>query len=180
MKILVFSDIHGDSDCLQKMIQIFENEKFDLMIIPGDFINHGPRNGLPPHFDQKKCVEILNDYREKIVAIKGNCDSEVDQMLINFPILSDYTQLFFESMRIFVHHGHKNEYSEENLAKFLPRSTDKQKMLVISGHTHIPVLKESEGITFLNPGSITFPKGGSEKSYAVIDTESGIIEIRTL
>ena len=59
MKILVFSDIHGDSDCLQKMIQIFENKKFDFMIIPGDFINHGPRNGLPPHFDQKKCVEIL-------------------------------------------------------------------------------------------------------------------------
>ncbi len=175
MKLLVFSDIHGDSLQLRKMLEIFKSGDFDLMIIPGDFINHGPRNGLPENFNQKECVELLNSYKEKIVAIRGNCDSEVDQMLLAFPMMSDYTQLFFPKMRIFVHHGHLAQYNQENLAKLLPVSTEQNKTLVISGHTHIPVLEEKDGITFLNPGSITFPKGGSEKSYAEIDTESGKI-----
>ncbi|MCR5698954.1 MAG: phosphodiesterase [Treponemataceae bacterium] len=177
MKVLIFSDIHGDIDTLQKMIEVFENGKFNLMIITGDFINHGPRNGLPAHFDQKQCVELLNRYKDKIIAVRGNCDSEVDQMLLEFPIMCDYTQLFFDSMRIFVHHGHKSEYSAENLKKLLPKSSDKSRTIIISGHTHIPVNEEKDGFTFLNPGSITFPKGGSQKSYAIIDTENGEIKL---
>ena len=197
MKILVFSDIHGDIAQLEKMIGIFEGsssegegncgqkfEKFDLMIIPGDFLNHGPRNGLPPHFDQKACAELLNRYRDKIVAVRGNCDSDVDQILLGFPMMCDYTQLFFDGkdccMRLFVHHGHKAEYASDALAKLLPTSNENCRTLVISGHTHVPVLEEKNGVTFLNPGSITFPKGGSEKSYAVIDTESGKIELKNI
>ena len=194
MKILVFSDIHGAIEPLEKMISIFENEKYDLMLIAGDFLNHGPRNGLPPNYDPKKCAELLNRYGDKIVCVRGNCDSEVDQMMMTFPVLCETTQLFFKSdcatstststststatataMRIFMHHGHRYDY--ESVEKMLPPSDDKSKTIVLSGHTHIPVLEEKDGYIFLNPGSITFPKGGSKAGYAKIETESCKIEL---
>ena len=183
MKILVFSDIHGCFFQLQKMLEIFETGNFDKMIIAGDFNNHGPRNGVPENYDPKICTELLNKKADKIIAVRGNCDAEVDQMILNFPMMNDCTQVFFEtlqSMRIFIHHGHLEQYSKENLVRLLPTSNEKCKTLVISGHTHIPVLEEENGITWLNPGSITFPKGGSKTSYAVIDTENAKIEIKTL
>ena len=189
MNLLVFSDIHVCFYTLQQMIDIFNNgiddKKFDLMLIAGDYDNHGPRNGVPQDYDPMKCAEILNAYADKIVGIRGNCDSEVDQMILKFPMMNESSQLFFESdsgkkMRIFMHHGHLAQYNSENLAKILPASNDSVKTVILSGHTHIPVNEEKNGYHFLNPGSITFPKGGSKKSYATIDTESRRIEIRTL
>ena len=180
MKILVFSDIHGCFSSLEKILSIFNNEHFDKMIIAGDYNNHGPRNGVPQNYDPKKVTEMLNSYADKIICVRGNCDSEVDQMILNFPMLNESAQVFFDTMRIFVHHGHLSQYNQENLTRLIPASTNTCKTLVISGHTHIPVLEENNGITFLNPGSITFPKGGSVASYAQIDTETNKIELKEL
>lgn len=187
MKILVFSDIHGAAAPLEKIIEIFENEKFDMMIICGDYINYGPRNGIPVGYDPQKCIKILNTYSRKILGIRGNCDSEVDQMLLSFPILGDYAQLVVPpsknnsiGMRFFIHHGHLEKYSRKNLSDFVSPHDENFQSIVISGHTHIPIFEEENGYIFLNPGSITFPKGDSLPSYIEINTETNNITQKTI
>lgn len=170
MKIYVISDIHGSFDFLQKVLEKVENTKESYILILGDELYHGPRNPLPEGYNPKKTAELLNQYREKIIAIRGNCDSEVDQMMLEYPILSDYTTIFLEGKKIFATHGHI--YNEDKLPKLSKGD------IFIYGHTHLPVAKKVNDIYILNPGSISLPKGGNKNSYGVF--ENGNFFIKSL
>ncbi|MGL5088811.1 MAG: phosphodiesterase [Cetobacterium sp.] len=170
MKIFVISDIHGSSYFLKKALEAYEKEKADYILILGDELYHGPRNYLPQDYNPKEVSEILNKYKQKIIAVRGNCDSEVDQMLLEYPMMSDYTILLMNGKRIFATHGHI--YSEEKLPNL------SQNDVFIYGHTHLPVAYKKENIFILNPGSITLPKGGNLNSYGIF--KGGFFYIKSL
>ena len=170
MKFLILSDIHGSASCLQTALDSFE--KFcDAIILCGDYLNHGPRNPLPEGWDTKKTAAILNTHKAKIICVRGNCDSEVDQMMLEFPCLNAYTTLFLpgkvDLRRLFIHHGHL--YAREELEKWLPKGS-----VVISGHTHVTVMEESNEIFYFNPGSVSLPKCNDGKTCGILEqTENG-------
>ncbi len=170
MKIFVISDIHGSSYFLKKVLEAYKRENANYILILGDELYHGPRNPLPVEYNPKEVAEILNTYKEKIIAVRGNCDSEVDQMLLQYPIMGDYTTLFLDNKRIFATHGHI--YGEDNLPDM------SQGDIFIYGHTHLPVAYEKNGIYILNPGSISLPKGGNKNSYGLF--ENGFFYIKDL
>ena len=162
MKLLIASDIHGDAECLDHILSVFENEKCDKLLLLGDILYHGPRNDIPKGYDPKKVISLLNDKREIILAVRGNCDTEVDQMVLNFPILADYCCLSLDGITVFATQGHKF-----NTASPLPISKGD---ILLHGHTH--VLKcESFGNEnyYLNPGSISIPKEGNPRSYMIYE-----------
>lgn len=167
MKYLVVSDIHGSLPRLEQVLNFFEKNKYDMLLILGDILNYGPRNGLPVGLDPNGIVERLNNLSDKIVAVRGNCDSEVDQMLLKFPILSDYLILVSEGKRIFLTHGHK--YNPDN-------RTELGIEILFYGHTHLWCLEEKDGIIVCNTGSVTFPKGGNAPTFATIDED--LIRVR--
>ena len=164
----VISDVHGNAENLEKALNVADVNNADFLIFLGDFLNHGPRNGLPSVYDPMYIVKLLNSVKEKIIAVRGNCDSEVDSAVLEFPIDATYNTLVINGRKAFMTHGHR--YDETD-AEFIGLSEGD---IFMSGHTHCPVLKKNRsGIYVLNPGSITFPRGGSDKSMAVID-ENGI------
>ncbi len=161
MKLVFISDIHGSLKYAQKAIEIFNKEKGDYLIILGDILYHGPRNPLPEEYNPKEVANLLNEYWDKIIAVRGNCDSEVDAMIIKFPIMADYSIILHENRRFFITHGHiYNEKDKPNI------STGD---VLIHGHTHIPIIKEVDGIHIINPGSITYPKENNPHSYGVLE-----------
>ena len=163
MKYLVISDIHGSALSLETALKNFEKE-CDLIVLCGDYLNHGPRNPLPDGWDTKKTAALLNEKKQKIVCVRGNCDSEVDQMMLTFPCLNAYTSIFTDNgRRIFVHHGHL--YTHEELSELLPPKT-----LVISGHTHVTLMEEDGGLFYFNPGSISLPKCDDGKTCGIVET----------
>lgn len=178
MLVQVISDIHGSYDDLRTAIDSFAPRKPDLLLLCGDFLNHGPRNPLPQGYDTQATAALLNAYKARIVCVRGNCDSEVDQMLLEFPCLNAYSTLLFPGSdgarlngRVFVHHGHL--FDRAQLAAWLPRGT-----LVVSGHTHVPVLEEADGLWYLNPGSVAIPKCAEGKTCALIEAdENGIARV---
>lgn len=161
MKIFFMSDIHGSEYYLNKALEAYEREKCEYIVILGDILYHGPRNDIPKGYNPKSVANTLNKLKNKIMCVKGNCDGEVDQMMIEFPILCDYSTMFYNGKRLFLTHGHK--YNKNNM---LP--IDKGDV-IISGHTHVPVCEEIEGIYFINPGSITFPKENTKHSYGILE-----------
>ncbi|MCR5123606.1 MAG: phosphodiesterase [Treponema sp.] len=167
MKTLVISDIHGSSSSLRTALDSFPD--FDLLMICGDYLNHGPRNPLPDGWNPKEVASILNPLADKIICVRGNCDSEVDEMVLTFPCLNAYTNVFFGRSRIFVHHGHL--YDREKLCAWLPSGT-----IVISGHTHVTLMEEDGGLFFFNPGSISLPKCVDGKTCGLIETDEGGIK----
>ncbi len=170
MKILVISDIHGSASALRTALESFP--EFDLLVLCGDYLNHGPRNPLPEGWDTKETAAILNTLADKIVCARGNCDSEVDEMMLSFPCLAAYTNIVLAQKkaqensvnRIFVHHGHL--YDREKLKSWLPANT-----LVVSGHTHVTVLEKDGGLVFFNPGSISLPKCADGKTCGIIEAD---------
>lgn len=162
MKIFVISDIHGSIYYLNKALECFIKEEADYILILGDILYHGPRNPLPKDYNPKLVAKKLNLYKNKIIALRGNCDSEVDQILLEFPIMSDFTNLFLGGKRIFATHGHL--FTENKL----PIG---QGDILISGHTHLP-LAEKKNIYIFNPGSITLPKGKNLNSYGILTSSS--------
>ena len=172
MLIQVISDIHGSAPDLQAALDAFSARKPDVLLLCGDFLNHGPRNDLPAGYDTRKTAALLNAHKDKIICVRGNCDSEVDQMMLEFPCLNAYTTLFFGAGgaklngRIFVHHGHL--YDRAQLKKWLSAGT-----LVVSGHTHVTVLEEEDGLFYFNPGSISIPKCADGKTFGAIETDGG-------
>ena len=171
MKYLLFSDIHGCLPTLEKVLDFFEKEKCDMMCIMGDIINYGPRNRIPEGIDPKGIVERLNALADKIVAVRGNCDAEVDQMLLDFPIMETYALLVDQGKRYLLTHGHI--YNKENMPKG-PYDA------IIYGHSHlwelshvdVPSLQEGgQPIrrAVCNTGSITFPKGGNVPTFATLE-----------
>ena len=170
MKYLIVSDIHGSMPSLQRVLDHFEQGQYDMMLILGDILNYGPRNGVPEGLNAPAIVEALNKLSDKIVAIRGNCDSEVDQMLLNFPIMGDYAMVVDEGKRLFLTHGHK--YTADDA---LVKGVD----LFFSGHTHLWKLEQETGKPMVcNTGSITFPKGGNVATFA--SYEKGVVNILTL
>lgn len=161
MKLFIISDIHGSLYYLKKVMEIFEKEKCDKLVILGDELYHGPRNPLPKDYSPKEVIEILNGYRDKIIAVRGNCDSEVDQMVLKYPIMSDYSMIYLDGKRIYLTHGHI--YNKDNP---LPMSSGD---ILIYGHFHIPMIEQKDGMLFLNPGSISLPKNNSEHSFAILE-----------
>ncbi len=170
MKLFFLSDIHGSISCLNRALAAFEREGADYLVSLGDLMYHGPRNPLPEDYDPKEVAARLNSVKDKIVTVRGNCDSEVDQMLVEFPILAEYVILFHEGRRIFVTHGHHHNMDQ------LPALS--QGDVFIQGHTHVPVADERGGIYLLNPGSITLPKENFPASYGVL--EGSLFEVKTL
>ncbi|QUI21710.1 phosphodiesterase [Vallitalea pronyensis] len=159
MKLMFVSDIHGSNYYADKAIEKFKEEKADYMVLLGDLLYHGPRNPLPKDYAPSKVLLLLNQYKDKIVAVRGNCDSEVDQMVLEFPMMSDYTIIFDGTRRIFATHGHG--FNEGNM----PPLQDGD--MLIHGHTHIPVAKEVSGKYIMNPGSISLPKEDYPNSYGI-------------
>ncbi len=160
MKCMIVSDIHGSLEDLKKVIEIYEQENMDKLILLGDLLYHGPRNPIPAGYNPIEVAHLLNHYKDKIIAVRGNCDSEVDQMVIEFPIQADYSELFIDGHRFFITHGHL--YNEDSLP--LLNEGD----IIMYGHFHNPIAKKENGITIFNPSSITFPKVG-EKSFGVYE-----------
>ena len=172
MKYLVVSDIHGCKPALDKVLSFYRDGGYDMMLILGDILNYGPRNGVPEGLDAMAICESLNSMASDIVAIRGNCDSEVDQMLLDFPIMSDCsTVVLQDGKRCFLTHGHI--FSPEKLP-----STGMD--VFFSGHTHLWKLeREENGRIICNTGSITFPKGGNLPTFATIE-EEGSVCVRSL
>lgn len=172
MKFFVLSDIHGDASCCKKALDIFKQSDCSSLLLLGDILYHGPRNDLPDAYNPKKVIELLNPLSDKIIAVKGNCDGEVDQMVLNFPILSSCNQLYLKNKKVFMTHGHT--ISKANLP-FLPSDS-----IFLYGHTHIPEAAKEDNLIFLNPGSVSIPKGNFPSSYAILTENSfHIFELET-
>lgn len=157
MKYLIVSDIHGASDSTEFILDIFEKEKCDQILLLGDVLYHGPRNDLPAFYNPKKVISLLNPYKDKIICVKGNCEAEVDQMVLDFKIL-DFYDSTINDIKCHLEHGHHLDEYNGNAS------------LVLYGHTHIPDnTNDIRGFRKINPGSITIPKNNSKRGYAIWD-----------
>lgn len=162
MRIMCVSDIHGDINAMDRIREKFVEEGADRLLILGDILYHGPRNDLPEGYDPKKVTSVLNSMKDRIIAVRGNCDTEVDQMVLEFPIMADYVIIISGEKEIFATHGH--HYSPESLPPAM-----RPGMIFLSGHTHVTVDEVRDGIRFMNPGCLPIPKEGSVPSYIIID-----------
>ncbi len=156
MKYLLVSDIHGCKTTLEKVLSFYDTLHCNMLCVLGDILNYGPRNSIPKGIDPKGIAELLNKQNNNIIAIRGNCDSEVDQMLLDFPILSTYIILVDEGKKLFLTHGHI--YNKDNMPKGKFDA-------IIYGHTHLWELTNKNNTLICNTGSITFPKGGNQPTF---------------
>ncbi len=160
MKLFFASDIHGSAYYARKMIEMYEKEQCDQIILLGDLLYHGPRNPLPKEYDPKAVSALLNQYKEKIITVRGNCDSEVDQMMIDFPILATYAQLLVDGHRFYITHGHV--YNKDAMP---PLSKND---VLVYGHFHVPIACRQDDIYIFNPSSVSLPKEGTN-SYGIYE-----------
>jgi len=165
MKYLIASDIHGSAYYCKKLLQLYEMVQANALVLLGDILYHGPRNELPRDYNPKEVIALLNDFvkKNRILCVRGNCDAEVDQMVLNFPILANYAVIELGGHFTYLTHGHV--MGEENPPKL------KEGDILIQGHTHIPKHSQKDGVLFLNPGSISIPKANSYNG-CVIYTDS--------
>jgi len=161
MKIFVASDIHGSAYYCRLLLEKFKQESADRILLLGDILYHGPRNDLPREYAPKQVIELLNPLKEKLFCVRGNCDTEVDQMVLNFPILADYCILPVGKKLIYATHGHI--FNPDNLP---PLSNGD---ILLNGHTHVPKCTEYESYIYMNPGSVSIPKENSPHSYMIIE-----------
>jgi len=160
VKLFFISDIHGSLYYLKKALELYRAEQPDALVILGDELYHGPRNPLPRGYDPKEVAALLNSLSDKILAVRGNCDSEVDQMVLDFPIMADYTIYHTGSRKLFLTHGHI--FGEGKLPAL--NAGD----VFFYGHTHIPVAKKKGDIYIINPGSVSLPKEGTPHSAGIL------------
>lgn len=161
MKIMVASDIHGSAYYCQKMTEAYKNSGAQKLLLLGDILYHGPRNDLPKEYAPKKVIEMLNNISDEILCVRGNCDSEVDQMVLKFNIMAEYAIIYDGERMIFATHGHK--FNKDNLPSL------KKGDILLHGHTHIPENESIDGITVMNPGSVSIPKENSWHGYMIIE-----------
>ena len=170
MRLMFASDIHGDIIGATKTFAAFEREKAEKLILLGDLLYFGPRNTLKESYNPQAVIKLLNENKEKILTVRGNCDAEVDQMVLEFPIMAEYAYLCIDGFSIFLTHGHKTNKENANL---------KQNEILIHGHTHVLCIENfGEGNLYINPGSTTYPKENNPPSYMVYD--NGAFEIKHL
>lgn len=161
MKIMIASDIHGSAKYCEKMLDRAKAEGAQKLLLLGDLLYHGPRNDLPEGYAPKAVIAMLNAVKTQLLCVRGNCDAEVDQMVLEFPIMADYALLPLGSASIYATHGHI--YSEEK-----PPALQAGDIL-LCGHTHIPACVRHEDFYYLNPGSVSLPKGESERGYMLLE-----------
>lgn len=161
MKILIASDIHGSAYYCRSLLERYREEKPDKLLLLGDILYHGPRNDLPREYAPKEVLAMLNEMKEEILCVCGNCDTEVDQMVLEFPILADYCILYAGNRMIFATHGHQHNTTHPPMLK--------EGDILLHGHTHVPVLEEFDGKYYINPGSVSIPKENSAHSYMVLE-----------
>ena len=170
MKLLFASDLHGSAYYAEKLQQLAEQENPQRVILLGDLLYHGPRNDLPRGYDTKRTAAILNGMKHKLLTVRGNCEAEVDQMVLDFPVLADYAALFLDGRMVFLTHGHV--YNEQNLPPLGEGD------VLIHGHTHVRAAQRRDTYFFLNPGSISIPKGDGIHSYMIY--EEGVFSTKDL
>ncbi|RCX00661.1 MULTISPECIES: phosphodiesterase [Kosakonia] len=170
MKLMFASDIHGSLPATERVLELFAQSDARWLVILGDVLNHGPRNALPEGYAPAQVAERLNEQASRIVAVRGNCDSEVDQMLLTFPITAPWQQVLLPERRLFLTHGHLFGPDDEP-----PLAAGD---VLVYGHTHIPVAEKRGDIFHFNPGSVSIPKGGFAASYGML--EEDVLRVITL
>ncbi len=161
MKLMIASDLHGSAYYTRVLVQRAAQEQPDKLVLLGDLLYHGPRNDLPREYAPKQVIELLNPLAGKLLCVRGNCDCEVDQMVLTFPVLADYGVLFLDGRAVYLTHGHVI-----NTQHPLPFSDGD---ILLHGHTHVPVCEKQENYWYLNPGSVSIPKHGSRHSYMLYE-----------
>jgi len=175
MGLLIASDIHGSASATKKLVEAFKKEEAEYLVLLGDLLYHGPRNPLPDEYHPASVIERLNPFKEKIIAVRGNCDSEVDQKMLKFPITSDSQTIPLKGSKLFITHGHLFDPTPD-----LSQTPDHlvEGDIFAFGHVHLPILEVNEkGILVLNPGSVTLPREGHPPTYALLGKDR--IQIKT-
>jgi len=164
MKLMIASDLHGSAYYVKKLMDAYRAEKPDKLLLLGDLLYHGPRNALPEDYSCPDVADQLNAIKEQIIAVRGNCDAEVDQMVLDFPIMADYTLLQVNGLTLFATHGHLwNEDCPPKMA---------EGTVLLNGHIHVPACNVHGRYLYINPGSTSIPKGGSVGSYLVLEEKT--------
>ncbi len=163
MKLMFASDIHGSGYYCRKMVEAWKKEEAGRLILLGDLLYHGPRNDLPKDYAPKEVIAQLNAVKNEICAVRGNCEAEVDQMVLDFPVMADYSIIIEGKRTIYATHGHL--YNEEHLPPL------KEGDVLIHGHTHVLCAEQRETYTLLNPGSVSIPKEGNPPTYGILDKD---------
>ena len=163
MKLMFASDIHGSAYYCRKMLEAYQAEEAGRLILLGDILQHGPRNDLPKEYAPKEVIAMLNPMKNDICAVRGNCEAEVDQMVLDFPVMADYALILYGERNLYATHGHI--YNENNLPPL------KNGDILIHGHTHVLKAEKREDYTLLNPGSVSIPKEGNPPSYAILEDD---------
>lgn len=161
MKWMIASDIHGSAKWCRELLAAFDREQADRLLLLGDILYHGPRNDLPEEYAPKEVIALLNARKDRLACVRGNCDCEVDQMVLEFPVLADYCLLPVGKHLVYATHGHV--YNESNLPPLMPGD------ILLHGHTHIPCCNRHETYTYLNPGSVSIPKEQSPHGYMILE-----------
>jgi len=161
MRLMIASDIHGSAYYCSRMLDAFDRSGAERLLILGDILYHGPRNDLPRDYAPKQVIAMLNPYADRILSVRGNCEAEVDQMVLDFPVLADYAVIFVDGRTMYATHGHV--YNEKNLPPLTKGD------ILLNGHTHIPVFTDHGDYIFVNPGSVSIPKGDSAHSYMIYE-----------
>ena len=161
MKWFIASDIHGSAYYCRQLLRAWEREGADRILLLGDLLYHGPRNDLPRDYAPKEVIAMLNERAKDILCVRGNCEAEVDQMVLSFPVLADYALLETAGHLVFATHGH--HFNEEQLPPLHPGD------ILLHGHTHVPVCREHGDYVYMNPGSVSIPKEGSWHGYMTME-----------
>ena len=163
MKYMFASDVHGSAFFCRKMLEAYCQSGADRLILLGDLLYHGPRNDLPQEYAPKQVIAMLNEYKNEIIAVRGNCEAEVDQMVLEFPVMADYAILVLNGLTFFATHGHL--FNQDQMPPL------KAGDILVHGHTHLLKAEKVNGHYILNPGSTSIPKGGNPATYAILDEQ---------
>ena len=169
MKFVIASDIHGSAFWCRKLVEVIEVEKPDKILLLGDILYHGPRNDLPRDYAPKQVIPMLSRYKDQILCVRGNCEAEVDQMVLPFPCMADYALVCADGLNLYLTHGH--HHNPDNLPPLEENS------VFLSGHTHVKLDEIRQGIRCLNPGSVSIPKDGS---HSCLIYEDGTFSFKSL
>ena len=166
MKWFIASDIHGSAYYCEKLLEAYKREGADKMLLLGDVLYHGPRNDLPEGYAPKKVIEMLNAMKNEILCVRGNCEAEVDDMVLDFNVLAEYAILYIKNRLVFLTHGHK--FNPQNMPKL------KKGDILFNGHTHVSKIEGIGDVLYVNPGSVSIPKENTPRGYMIL-TETEII-----
>ena len=161
-RLMIASDLHGDAECVERLLSRYAESGAERLVLLGDLLYHGPRNDLPDGYAPKRVIELLNGVKNELLCVRGNCDTEVDAMVLDFPIMADYAYISVDGVNIFATHGHR--FNLSSLPPLRPCE------ILLHGHTHICAFERfGEGNIYVNPGSVSIPKGGTPRGYILYE-----------